>query len=217
MDPETFRDPRHADPEASPAEVEAWAERERRRRAEWLEGPGEQEKQDWAIRYRRRAALGLEESRLGPSPEEIGAWAERERRRRKEWAEGPGDEEKRRWASGQRLRSFAGLSESPLPAGAGEIEAWARREADRRKAWLAGPAEEEKREYARRTAAASWSEGASYADLASRFFREAELAGKGSLWAIASAPAAIWSYFVRAGRRLERDMSEPPRRGRVPF
>lgn len=221
MDPEEFRDPRDAAAsEATPAEVEAWVERERRRRAAWLAGPSEEERIDWARRYRRRAALGLEESRLGPSREELEAWAERERRRRAEWSEGPSEEEKRGWASRQRLRAFAGLAESRLPASSEELEAWARREAERRKAWLAGPGEEEKREWSRRggaSAAPAMGAEPSYSDLASRFFREAELAGKGSLWTLASAPAALWSHFVRAGRRLEHEMSEPPRRGRVPY
>ena len=223
MEPEEFRDPRLDETgEATAAEVEAWAERERRRRAAWLAGPGEEEKADWARRYRRRAALGLEESRLGPSREEIEAWAGRERRRRVEWSEGPSDGDKRAWASRQRLRSFAGLAESPLPVSSEETEAWARRETERRKAWLAGPGEEEKREWSRggglRAAGRRLlGEDASYSDLASRFFREAELAGKGSFWALASAPAAIWSFLVREGRRFEREASGPPRRGRVPY
>jgi hypothetical protein len=36
----------------SDAEVEAWAERERRRRAEWAEGPTEEEKRAYARRVR---------------------------------------------------------------------------------------------------------------------------------------------------------------------
>jgi len=34
--------------------VEAWAERERRRRQAWLDGPSEEEKERWARRQRRR-------------------------------------------------------------------------------------------------------------------------------------------------------------------
>lgn len=223
MDREDFRDPREAEAEeATAAEAQAWADREHKRRAAWIAGPDEEEKSEWARRYRRRAALGLEESRLGPSREEIEAWAGREQRRRVEWSEGPSDEEKRAWASRQRLRSFAGLAESSLPVSSEETEAWARREAERRKAWLAGPTEEEKREWSRRGGLRAagrrlLGEGASYSDLASRLLREAELAGKGSFWALASAPAAIWSYLVREGRRFEREASEPPRRGRVPY
>lgn len=38
-------------------EVEAWAERERRRRQKWAEGPTEEEKMAWALReHRRRSA-----------------------------------------------------------------------------------------------------------------------------------------------------------------
>jgi hypothetical protein len=222
MDPEEFRDPRDASPEAAAAEADAWAGRERRRRAAWLAGPDEEEKLAWARRYRRRAALGLEESRLGPSREETAAWAERERRRRVEWSEGPSEGERREWAARQRIRSFAGLGESRLPASSEEIDAWARAESAKRKAWLSGPGDEEKREWSLRSGwASAWTDASgdepSYADLAARFLREAELAGKGSLWTLASAPAAIWSHFVRAGRRFERDMSGPPRRGRVPY
>jgi hypothetical protein len=222
MEPEDFRGPRDASPEATAAEADAWAERERRRRAAWLAGPDEEEKLAWVRRYRRRAALGLEESRLGPNREEAEAWAERERRRRVEWSEGPGEAEKREWAARQRIRSFAGLAESRLPPSSEEIDSWARAESAKRKAWLSGPADEEKREWSQRSGwASAWTNASgdepSYADLAARFLREAELAGKGSLWTLASAPAAIWSHFVKAGRRFERDMSGPPRRGRVPY
>jgi hypothetical protein len=38
----------------SEKEMELWAEREKRRRKAWLEGPTEEEKRDWAERERRR-------------------------------------------------------------------------------------------------------------------------------------------------------------------
>ena len=43
------------------AEVNAWAERVRKRRRAWLEGPDEEEKRAWAARHRRRRHLDLDE------------------------------------------------------------------------------------------------------------------------------------------------------------
>jgi hypothetical protein len=40
--------------EPSPAEIDAWAERERARRQEWLKGPSEEERADYATYLRRR-------------------------------------------------------------------------------------------------------------------------------------------------------------------
>jgi hypothetical protein len=40
--------------EPSPAEIEAWAERERARRQEWLSGPSEAERAEYATQLRQR-------------------------------------------------------------------------------------------------------------------------------------------------------------------
>ena len=83
----------HVDPRGRPLaptqeEVDAWAAREHRRRAAWLAGPDEDERRDWTRRYRWRATLGLEESRLAPAREDVEFWAEREHKRRQAWLEG---------------------------------------------------------------------------------------------------------------------------------
>ncbi|HVL22827.1 MAG TPA: hypothetical protein VM450_02025 [Thermomicrobiales bacterium] len=44
----------------SEAEVEAWAERVRKRRQAWVDGPTEEEKHDWQRRERARRAARLE-------------------------------------------------------------------------------------------------------------------------------------------------------------
>ena len=52
---ETRRPDRGDDPwEVPEADVTAWAERERKRRQAWLEGPDEEEKQAWADAERHR-------------------------------------------------------------------------------------------------------------------------------------------------------------------
>src|SRR3712207_5739425 len=67
-----------------PTDVDAddWAERERRRRRAWLDGPSEDERIAWARRERRRRSSGSRSGEdpeaLGPSDEEIQAWADRE-------------------------------------------------------------------------------------------------------------------------------------------
>jgi hypothetical protein len=211
MQPEPMIDPRSRTAGPTPEEIEAWAERERKRRQAWAEGPSEEEKQDRAHRWRRRAMFGLEESRLGPTREDIESWAERERKRRAAWIAGPTEDEKRDWA--RRARGRGELAPSP-----DEVLDWARREQQRRRDWLAGPSEPEKADWARRQGRA-W-EGVLEDDLsqtARRFFREAELAGKGSVFALTSAPAALWSYFVRAGRAFEEEFYQPARRRRVRF
>jgi hypothetical protein len=219
-----FRDP--ADPRLqtlppTPEEVEAWARREHERRQAWLTGPSEDEVREWARRYRRRARFGLEESRLGPSREEIERWSQRERSRRDAWAAGPSESEKQEWARQQTLRSSAAQPVAPTLE---EASAWAEREAQRRREWLSGPSEEEKQDWARRQASGGWADWISpdvfesgLPELATRALREAELAGKGSIYALSRAPAAIWSYFVRAGRSLEDQYYRQPGRRRVPF
>ncbi len=223
MESETTADPRQEPLEPSREEIDAWAAREHRRREAWAGGPTDAEKQAWARRYRRRALLGLAESRLPPSSEDVEQWAKRERRRREAWAAGPTEEEKAEWAERYRFRALAGLSESALAPTREEIEAWAQREGQRRREWLAGPDEEEKRRWALRESGGfflDWMrppavESGLY-DLAGRFFREAELAAKGSFYALSRAPWALWSYFLQAGERFEEELSQqPPRRSRV--
>jgi hypothetical protein len=51
----TDHHPKSSDPDAvSESEIEAWAEREHKRRQAWLEGPSESERQEWARLERRR-------------------------------------------------------------------------------------------------------------------------------------------------------------------
>jgi hypothetical protein len=220
MQPEPMSDPRYRPAEPTPEEVEAWAAREHKRREVWAVGPSEEEKEDRARRWRRRAVFGLEESRLGPTREDIESWAERERKRRAAWLAGPTADEKRDWARSARGRGL-GLSDSGLPPSPEEIEAWARRERQRRSEWLAGPTDAEKQDWARRQG--GWADlgdlslEQGFSGMAQRFFREAELAGKGSLFALSGAPGALWSYFVRAGRAFEEEFYQPARRRRVRF
>src|SRR5688500_10886156 len=98
MHPEPMSDPRYRPAGPTPEEVEAWAARERKRREAWAAGPSEEEKEDRARRWRRRAVFGLEESRLGPTREDVESWAEREQKRRAAWLAGPTPDEKRDWA-----------------------------------------------------------------------------------------------------------------------
>jgi hypothetical protein len=227
MDSEGPRDFREEAPEPTQEEIDGWAEREHRRREAWLAGPSDAEKQEWARHCRYRAFLGLAESRLPPSREDVGLWAERERKRREAWLEGPTEDEKQDWARRYRRRALTRLSESSLPPTAEDTEAWASRERQQRREWLAGPSEEEKRRWARRRAGGlrgEWSEWmrlpaaeSEIFDLAHRFLREAELAAKGSLYALSRAPMSLWSFFVRAGEEFEEELSDQPRRGRVRF
>jgi hypothetical protein len=208
----------------TPDEIEAWAAREHRRRAAWLEGPREDEKQDWARQYRWRAVLGLEESRLGPTSEEINLWAERERRRRAAWLAGPSDAEKKRWAA-QRRRAAADESDPRQPPSQDEIEEWAAGEQQRREQWLAGPSEAEKEEWARRQGGRMTDELLSLAarleseipETTRDLLREGQLAAEGALYALTRAPLALWSYLVRAGRAFENEFYDKPRRRRVRY
>jgi hypothetical protein len=218
-----LRDPRYEPLQPTPEEVDAWASREHKRREAWLAGPTENEQDDWARRYRRRAALGFTESRLGPSGDDVAQWTEREHKRRQAWLAGPGEEEKREWARHGR-RAFPGFSESELPPTQEEIDAWADQERRRRQAWLAGPLEDEKRRWIRRETGGLSEDMASAplmeTDLfnaADRLLREADLAAKGSLVALSRAPLALWSYFVRSGRVFEEELYQPTSRRRVRF
>src|SRR5512135_2674640 len=100
-------------------EAEAWAERERKRREEWLQGPTGEEKAAWARAQRWRGRIGLAESPLPPSKEEVEAWAESERKRRAAWVAGPSEEDKREWA---RRRAAAGPSPEPISQSGAEDE-----------------------------------------------------------------------------------------------
>jgi hypothetical protein len=53
--------------------------------------------------------------------------------------------------------------------------------------------------------------------MAGHLLREADLATKGSVAALARAPLSIWSYLVRAGRTFEDEIYQPPPRRRVRF
>ncbi len=207
---EAFVDPRDAGPLPTPEEIESWTRRESARRKAWLAGPGSEEKEAFARRYRRRAAFGLEESRLGPTADEIEGWAGREQKRREAWLAGPAEEEKRAYA-----RRTA--------AAEADVEAWAERERARRRGWAAGPSEDEKLRWAERQRGGFREERLpsifedELPEAARRLAREAELAAKGSLFALSRAPSLLWSYFIRAGREFERDAYQPLRRRRVPY
>jgi hypothetical protein len=213
MEPEPMIDPGHAEREASSEESNAWATRERRRREAWLAGPSEEEKQEWVRRWRWRAAVGLAESRLPPTREEVEAWALREHARREAWLAGPSEDEKRDWAR-WRLRASA------IPPSPEDADAWVAAERARRREWVAGPSEEEKLDWARRRPGALFEMPLAAREISEagrHFFREAELVGKGALYAMTRAPAELWNYFVRAGRSFEQEHYRQPRRGRVPF
>ena len=115
MESETTADPRQEPAEPTREEIEAWAAREHKRREAWAGGPTDAEKQAWARRYRRRALLGLAESRLPPSPEDVEQWAKRERKRREAWAAGPTEEEKAEWAERRRFRAPAVMIRATAP------------------------------------------------------------------------------------------------------
>jgi hypothetical protein len=216
MDEETTIDPRHRPLPPIPAEIDAWAERERGRRQAWLKGPTESEKHDWAHRSLLRARFGLGESRLGPTPDEIEEWGRREHARRQAWAEGPSD-----WEKQERAR---GRSQGAEPPAADEIDAWSERERRRRKTWLAGPTEEEKRAWARRESEAPLSEVlhlpagwlAEESELLAAILGEARHAGLGTLRALAGVSEAMRSYLARAGRGEAGETGQPAR-SRVPY
>jgi hypothetical protein len=224
MDSDPLRDPRYEPLPPTADEIAAWADAERKRREAWLAGPSEEEKAEWSRRYRRRAALGLAESRLPPSAEDVAEWAEREHKRRQAWIAGPAEDEKREWTRSYRRRARTGNEEADRPPTPEEIEAWAEQERLRRQEWLAGPTPEERQRWIRREGGGLWADvlglpvlETELFDNAHRFLREAELAGKGSFFALARAPMAMWSYFVRAGRRFEEEIYQQPPRGRVRF
>ena len=216
-------DPRDRPLRPTPEEVEEWVRREHQRREAWLAGPSQEEQDQWARHYQRRAAMGLAESRLGPSSEDIAQWADREHKRREAWLAGPTDREKRDWAR-RYGRVFAGAPESDLSPTTTEVEEWADRERRRRQAWLAGPTEEEKERWIERQTGGPWAilpddmimESELVAS-ARRVAREVDLATKGSVDALLRAPLAIWSYLVRSGRPFEDDLYQPPPRRRVRF
>jgi hypothetical protein len=219
-----MRDPRDRPLPPTAEEVEDWATREHQRRAAWLAGPSQEERDQWARRYRRRAVMGLAESGLGPSPDEVAQWADREHKRREAWLAGPGDQEQRDWARRSRRRGLGGNPESDLSPAATEIHEWADRERQRRQAWLAGPTEEEKERWIERQSGGPWEDLADplgmeseLVDSARRLAREVDLATKGAVDAWLRAPLAIWSSLVRSGRSFEDDFYQPPPRRRVRF
>jgi hypothetical protein len=203
-------------------EVAAWAAREHKRREAWAAGPTQGEQEDWARQYRWRAAVGLSESRLGPSPDEITDWAERERRRRQTWLAGPTDEEKRGWRRRRERQRPDNFSDASAPMSAeDEVDAWAQRERQRRQAWLTGPTDDEKRRWARRETS-NWGPSVSalegdVREWTDRWMRDADLASKGTFRALSRLPFALWSYLVESGRTFEEDFYEPPLRRRVRF
>jgi hypothetical protein len=219
MNDESHPDPRNCPLAPTAEEIEEWTAREQQRRGAWLAGPDEDEKQEWARRYRWRARLGLEESRLGPTRQEADAWAEREHKRRAAWASGPTEAEKQRWATEQRHH----VGREGSPPDTAEIESWATREAERRANWLAGPSDAEKRAWARRQSgefiddlmSLSGTLDSDLPDTARNFLREAQLVTEGAVYTLARAPLILWSRFVRAGRAFEEEFYDKPRRSRV--
>jgi hypothetical protein len=223
MSAEREGDPRDRRLRPTAEEIDAWAAREHKRRAAWAHGPSADEKQDWARRYRWRAAVGLGESRLGPAQEDIEHWAEREHKRRQAWLAGPSDSEKRMWAD--RAQRGGGVGD-PAPPSDDAVEEWAAREKQRRQEWLAGPSEHEKQDWAERQGRGflddllslpGMLESTDFPETAQRFLRDAELAGKGTVYALSRAPLRLWSYLIRAGQAFEEDTSQQPRRRRVRY
>ena len=82
------------DYEGVDAEVEAWAERERKRRQAWLDGPSEAERARMRKRLVRRAAQHEDDEALEPETldEQVERWARREHERRAAWLAGPDPE-----------------------------------------------------------------------------------------------------------------------------
>ncbi|HZR79584.1 MAG TPA: hypothetical protein VFD92_00690 [Candidatus Binatia bacterium] len=206
------------------AEVDAWADRERRRRVAWLAGPGEEERRDWTSRYRWRAFLGLEESRLGPLPEEVEQWAEREHKRRQEWMAGPSEAEQREWL--RRRRAFPGGAAADAASPPEEaLEHWVARERHRREQWLAGPSEEERAAWAESQAGGRLEHFLRFPDILENelpealplLVREAELAAKGILYEMSRVPGALWHHLTRAGKAFEEELSRNPVRRRVRY
>ena len=223
MSSEREVDPRNQPLRPTPEEIDAWAAREHKRRAAWLEGPSEEEKQDWARRYRWRAAVGFGESRLAPAQEDIELWAEREHKRRQAWLAGPTDTERRMWAS--RAQRAGRVTDSD-PSSEDAVEEWATREKQRRQEWFAGPSEAEKQDWAEHQSGGflddllslpGMLESSDFPEAAQRFLREAELAGKGTVYALSRAPLRLWSYLIRAGKAFEEDSSQQPRRRRIRY
>ena len=218
-----LRDPRYEPLQPTPEEAEAWATRECKRRQAWLAGPTGFEQDEWTRDFRRRVMSGFAESALGPSAEEIAEWAEREHKRRQAWLAGPAAEEKRDWARRQARRAMSGgYPPSGLTPTDEEIDDWAAKEHARRQAWVNGPTEEEKRHWMQREAGNVLHDdlatmNTDIVDMANRLMREADLATKGSISALARGPLAIWSYLVRAGRTFEDELYQPPPRRRVRF
>jgi len=179
-DEDVFRDDYEADSSPvgpSNSDVDAWAERERRRREAWLAGPSEDEKRDWARRKRRRSSSGHGgESTLGPSEDEVEAWAERERRRREAWLAGPSEDEKRDWARRRRPASAPPRSyydDEPRYGSSSDC----------------GPS----------------SYDPTRDPVVRRLQRDTDLATKGILNYCFNAPYIFMSQLIRAGRSLEED------------
>ena len=228
MTSEETVDPRTPRSRPTQEEIDAWAERERRRRAAWLAGPSEEDRRAWARHYRWRAALGLEESRLGPLPEEVDQWAEREHKRRQEWISGPTDAEQREW-----LRRHAVPLDAGAPASAAappdELEGWLARERRRRQQWLAGPDDTERAAWAERQAQGGLPGVVEellrlpemleheLPDALQSFAREAELVAQGLLYSVSRAPYALRRYLARAGTAFEEELDKKPRRRRVHY
>ena len=204
-------------------EIDAWAEREHRRRAAWVAGPGDDERQVWARRYRWRALLGLEESRLGPLPEEVEQWAAREHKRRQEWLAGPSEAEQRAWQRHHPGPHGAAPGDGTAPPD-DTLGAWVARERSRRQQWLAGPSEDERAAWAESHTRAAFDEFLRVPDVFDElpeafqsFVRESELAAKGMLYSVSRVPRALWAYLRRAGEAFEREFYQKPTRRRVRY
>ena len=224
----TFNDSESEFATSQPAQVEidAWAEREHKRRQAWLNGPGVVERLDWAERHCRDidATGGID------IEAEAEAWKEREHKRRQAWLNGPSEQERLEWARQHRRRSMGGPVVAPTDD---EVAAWAEHEGRRRRAWAEGPTEQEKIEWARehsRSAGTSippWSafRASTFGEipfdeaeeLLGRWARQAELASKGLVYSLIETPLYFWSQWLDAGRRWEEGSYRPYRRARVRF
>lgn len=194
------------------SDAESWAERERRRREEWLAGPTDTEKLDWARKQRRQRGSSAEDpAGLGPSDDEVDAWAERERRRREEWLAGPTEEEKLEWSRRQRRSRSRYDDEDDLyfrPAG------FRRRRDEDGREWLWNPMMPFLMLPAPRRGRTRDEEDDS---VARRLSREAVQAAEGALDLAANWPYRAWSNLVRQGRDWEEGDYEPSRPRRIRY
>ena len=201
-------------------EIEAWATKEKARRQgypEYIKGPNEQDRKDWAVRELMRKEKEEKEQvikgrPLYPTQEDIKGYVEKEKRERNEWAQGPTAKEKEAWAREEQARGAKkdeAAKQRPYYPGNDEIEAWAKKERDRRKKYSNGPDVEEKeawalREHARREAAAP-SEEDYTKDEALQIYKDAEKRRRDMVLAAQGLVSSVLLWVTGADRPLTLD------------